>query len=316
MILLCGATGLLGSNIAERLSSRGERFRALLRPGTDDTSLRQLGAEPVRGDLRQPDTLKAALEGVSNVISTATVMARALAGETDLTIRDVDERGHANLIKAAETGGARRFVYLSIPAPMLARDFPLARAKRATEGRLRDSSLTEVIVRPEMFQEVWLAPIVGFDWPRRNMTIYGRGETGAAYVAVDDVAEAVVRLALADDPRRLVEIGGPEALTRRQAADAFEHAIGLPIRRKHVPRAALRVGSTLLRRIKPVLASVMGMALVADLEDSRSPTDSLVSLGIAPRPASAYIRDAVAAAEAGPQNQAVSESEASANVGR
>jgi uncharacterized protein YbjT (DUF2867 family) len=294
MILLCGGTGLLGSRIAQRLAERSLGFRALVRPGTDSTELERLGAEIARGDLRDAASLPAAVAGVQTVITTANAISRVLGGGTDLTLRDVDERGNANLVRAAEEAGVERFVFLSFPGGILAASTPFAKAKLATEQRLRDSSMREVIVRPDAYQEVHLSPIVQFDWPHRSVTIFGNGDAPAAYVAVDDVAEAVVRLAVASDPPRVIEFGGPEAMTRNQAADAFERALGEPIRRRHVPRAALRLGTIALRLFKPALASVMGQALRADLIETPPSDTPLRELGIDPRPVSAYIRDVTA----------------------
>jgi uncharacterized protein YbjT (DUF2867 family) len=290
MILLCGGTGLLGSRIAQRLAERSLAFRALVRPGTDAAELERLGAEIARGDLRDAATLPAAVAGMRTVITTANAISRVLGGKTDLTLRDVDDRGNANLVRAAEEAGVERFVFLSFPGAILAASTPFADAKMATEQRLRDSSMHD-IVRPEAYQEVWLSPLVQFDWPHRSVTIFGKGDAPAAYVAVDDVAEAVVRLAVAPDPPRLTEFGGPEALTRNQAADAFERALGEPIKRRHVPRAALRLGTVALRPFKPALASVMGQALRADLVETPPSDAALRDLGIVPRPVSAYIRE-------------------------
>jgi len=296
MILLCGGTGLLGSRIAEKLAERSLGFRALVRPTSDASALEQMGADVVRADLRDPATLPAAVTGIETVITTANAISRILSGSGDLTLRDVDERGNANLVHAAEEAGVRRFVFLSFPASILAAGTPFAEAKVATERRLQDSSMHEVIVRPEAYQEVWLSPIVQFDWANRSVTIYGKGEAPIAYVSMDDVAEAVVRLAIAVDAPRLVEFGGPEAMTRDQVADAFEHALGEPIRRRHIPRAAMRLGSSFLRPFKPALASVMGQALQADLATSALSDAPLRDLGIEPRPVSTYIKELVARA--------------------
>jgi uncharacterized protein YbjT (DUF2867 family) len=296
MILLCGGTGLLGSRIARRLAERSPGFRALVRPGTDASELERLGADVVRGDLRDAATLPAAVAGVQTVITTANAISRVLGGKTDLTLRDVDERGNANLVRAADEAGVERFVFLSFSAAILAAGTPFGNAKLATEQRLRDSSMREVIVRPDAYQEVWLSPIVQFDWANRSVTIFGKGDAPIAYVAVDDVAEAVVRLAVAPDPPRVVEFGGPEILTRNQTADAFEEALGAPIKRRHVPRVALRVGAFALRPFKPALASVMGQALRADLVETAPSDAPLRELGIEPRPVSAYISQAVAGA--------------------
>jgi uncharacterized protein YbjT (DUF2867 family) len=299
MLLLVGGTGLLGSAIAERLAQRGVSFRALVRPGTSPTRLEELGAEIVRGDLRAPPSLVAAMDGVDTVISTANAIARVLAGGTDLTIRDVDELGNANLVTAAENAGVSRFVFLSFPEHILALSTPFGDGKRATEERLRRSSMHEVVVRPDMYQEVWLSPLVQFDWPNRSVTIFGKGEARHAYVAVGDVADAVVHWSHADDAPSAIEFGGPERLTRNEVADAFERALGEKLKRRHVPRPALRIGSIVLRPMKPALASVMGQALAADRSDSRADDEPLRAIGLTPRPASQYIEEVVRASRAG-----------------
>ena len=298
MILLVGATGMLGSAIARRLIQEGTEFRALVRPGTDASAPERAGVPLFRGDIREPASLVAAATGVETVISTANVIARALGGKTDLTIRDVDLRGNANLVRAADDAGVQRFVFLSFQNAVLDSGTPFAEAKRATEQRLSASRMREVIVRPDMFQEVWLSPLVQFDWPNRSVTIFGKGDARHRYVAVDDVAQAVVRWAVASDPPREIEFGGPEAMTRKEAADAFERALATKIKRRHVPRVALRLGSAALRQIRPPLASVMGQALAADLGDSKADDAPLRELGIEPRAVSRYIEEVVATAVA------------------
>src|SRR5918994_1658107 len=167
MILLVGGTGLLGSAIAERLATRGLPFRALVRPGTSPSRLEGLGAGIGPGDMRAPASLAAAMDGVETVITTANSISRVLGGVSDLTIRDVDELGNANLVTAAEAAGVGRFVFMSFPEHILAGGTPFGDAKRATEKRLQSSTVREVIVRPDMDQEIWLSPDVQFAWPNR-----------------------------------------------------------------------------------------------------------------------------------------------------
>jgi uncharacterized protein YbjT (DUF2867 family) len=293
LILLCGGTGMLGTRVAHRLAKEGREFRVLVRETSDTSDIQALGAELVVGDLRDPGSLAEAVRGVDTIISTANSMTRVLAGEKSLTIADVDVTGHENLIAAAESAGAERFVFLSIQGSILESESPFSKAKRATENRLIASSLREVIVRPDMFQEVWLTPMVGFNWPERKFTIFGKGDSAHRYVAVDDVAAGVVGWALADDPPRTVEFGGSEGLTRNQAVDLFEHALGNPVQRRHVPRFALAAGATFLRRIKPNLASVMGQSLFADRRPSQADDSPLKALDVDPTPASAFIRRVV-----------------------
>ena len=294
MILVCGATGVVGSRIARRLAERGVACRALVRPGTDASALAALGVDIVRGDLREPATLPPAVGGVRTVVTSANAISRLLEKRSAGSIADVDDRGNAQLIEAAECAGVERFVFVSQAGlgPEMAALAPLAAAKLATEERLRSSALHEVLVRPTKFQEVWLGPQTGIVAEKRRAVIYGRGQVRESYVAVDDVAELCVRLALADDPPRLVEFGGPEQLTRSEVVDAFERAYGVRIRRVHIPRPALAAGARALRRVKPEVASLLGMALHFDVAPSQASAAPLEAVGIRPRSALDFIESA------------------------
>jgi uncharacterized protein YbjT (DUF2867 family) len=295
MILLVGGTGELGSRIAERLHARGERFRALVRPETDASKLAGLDAELVRGDLREPSSLRPATAGVDTVITTVTAVSRVLGGEKT-SIRDVDELGNANLVAAAEEAGVGRFVFLSFAITPGMAGVPLPEAKRATEQRLSLSPMHEVVVRPDLFQEIWLSKLVQFDWASGKVLIFGKGEAPHAYISVADVADTTVRLAVHENPPREVAFGGPEALTRKQVVERFEGAMGRRIKRRHVPRLMLRAGSVALRRVRPVNASLMAMALDADERPQPLPAQPLRDLGIDPRPVGIYIDELVRSA--------------------
>jgi NADH dehydrogenase len=296
MWLLCGGTGLLGGRVAERLARQGVPLRLLVRPDGQAPD-GGLGAETVPGDLRDPASLERAVAGASTVVTTVTAVARALAG-APLGIREVDGLGTLALIDAAERAGVERFVFVSYAglSDAAARAHPIAAAKRAVERRLAASPMRAVVVRPDCFQELWLGPLTGFDWERRRVVVLGQGRARQRYVALDDVAEAVARLAAAGDAPALVEFGGPEPVSRREAVDIFARATGRPIRRIHVPRAALRAGMRVLRRPRPAVASVMGLGLYGDLQDAGWSDAPLRALGIEPRSVTEYARECAAAA--------------------
>lgn len=296
MILVCGGSGELGRRVATQLVDLGGNVRVLLRPQADAADLQDQGAEIVRGDFRDPESLARAVRDVDTVVSGVTAIGRMLAGtEGRDGLRAVDRDGHLALVEAAERAGAERFVFVSAAGidRAGARHTPLGQAKLTVEARLVRSSLQEVIVRPDAFQEVWLSPASGLDWENGKLTIFGRGEAPVRYVAVDDVAAAVARWALGDDPPRRVDFGGPEAISRNEVANLVERAAGRPMKRRRVPRPVLAGGSRILRPLKPELATLMGLGLMMD--DGASWDDRpLRALGIDPRPASAYIAEAVA----------------------
>lgn len=289
MILLCGGSGFLGGLIARHLVAAGASVRALARATTDASTLERQGIEVVRGDLRDSASLLPALAGVETVVTTANAIGRALAGEKSLTIHDVDELGNASLVDAAETAGVRRFVFISAGDPRTATvRTPYTDAKLATERRLAASAMDVVIVRPDAFQEVWLSPVGGFDPVGCSIRVYGEGRSRIHFVAMDDVAAAVARVALMAAPPGELVLGGPEALSMMDVAKRYGE-LTEPVKVSHVPRIALRVGVRLLRAIRPPMASMMGMALGNDLADSTLDDAGFRLLGIVPRPASSYL---------------------------
>ncbi len=299
MILVCGATGELGGRVARRLVERAP-VRALVRPASDATQLQASGIEVVRGDLREASSLVAALAGVETVVTTANAISRILSGATDVTIAGVDGTGNQNLISAAQVAGAGRFVFISTAGlcAELAGMAPLTGAKWAAEKALAATAMQRVIVRPDMFQEVWLAPMTGIDAAAGKALVYGRGQTPQRYVALDDVADLVTHLALADGPPEVVEFGGPEALSRMEVVALFEQASGASMKVRHVPRMALSVGRRALSRPKPEIASLMGMALYSDTHPATWDDAPLRAAGITPRPAGEFIRTAALAVRA------------------
>jgi NADH dehydrogenase len=292
MILLCGGTGDLGGRIAQRLHDSGLSYRALVRPGTNPDKLKALGAQVVQGDLTEPASLLAAMDGIETVITTANAISRMLAGHKDVSIEAVDGRGNLNLIEAAERSGVQRFVFISMAGltEESGRLAPLAARKLAAEKRLTASSMRSVIVRPDKFQEVWLSPATGIDPAHGKARIFGKGQTQEALVAEDDVAALVVAVATEPDPPAVVEFGGKELLTRVEVVDAVDAAFGVTMKRSHVPRAALRIGAAALARPKPEVASLMGMALFSDTHPIRWSAQHLIDRGIAPRTTTAYVQ--------------------------
>src|SRR5262245_51749282 len=127
MNLVVGATGILGGEVCRQLAAQGKPVRALVRETSNPEKLAQLeglGAELVRGDLKDRRSLDAVCRGVSAVISTASSTLSRQEGDS---IDSVDGQGQAALIDAAEAAGVRQFVFISFPDGGVA--FPLQSAK-------------------------------------------------------------------------------------------------------------------------------------------------------------------------------------------
>jgi nucleoside-diphosphate-sugar epimerase len=108
--LVTGATGMLGSHIAERLVARERRVRALVRARSDTRFLESLGVELVRGDLADPRACAQAVQGVEVVFhSAAKVGDWGTWAEFQASCLDATE----NLGQAAAAAGVGRFLHIS-----------------------------------------------------------------------------------------------------------------------------------------------------------------------------------------------------------
>lgn len=241
MILVVGATGMVGGEICRKLAAKGIPARALVRTSSDPAkvdALRSLGLEILQGDLRDPASLAAACDGVSAVIETVSSMPFSYqAGVNDIATTDLE--GTLHLVDAAKTAGVRQFIYTSFSGN-IDLDFPLRNAKRTVEAYIKLSGLTYTILRPSYFMDVWLSPAVGFDAVNAKATIYGTEARPISWIALADVAEFAVR-SLENPAARnaILELGGPEALAPERVVQIFERVHGRPFEVQHVPAETL-----------------------------------------------------------------------------
>jgi uncharacterized protein YbjT (DUF2867 family) len=273
MTLVIGATGLLGTEICRRLSGTGRHFRALIRRTADvgkRAALEGLRAELVEGDLKDPASLRRACTGVRSVISTASSTLSRQEGDS---IQTVDELGQMALVDAAKSAGVEHFVFVSFrDNPRI--QYPLTEAKRAVERHLKASGMAYTILQASYFMEVWLSPMLGFDYANGKVRIYGDGNNKLSWVSYRDVAQVAV--AALDAPRArnaVVELGGPQALSPREVVRIFEAAGAADIATEHVTEAALR--AQMQDASDPLQKSFAGLMLQYASGDAIDMTDTL-----------------------------------------
>lgn len=261
MILVVGASGMLGGRVARQLLAAGRPVRALSRDPGKVEELRALGAEVVRGDLRDPASLRRACEGAERLVTTA----NGFIGRGREAPGQVDLRGNRNLVDAARAASVQQFVLVSASVAAAESTVDFFRYKAAAEAYLRSSGVPFTLLRPGAFMEVWGEMIGGKAAAKGVTTILGRGTNPINFVAVDDVARVCVRVL--EDPGAIgqtITFGGRENLTPLEVAALYEAALGRPLRRTHVPRAALRVLGTILRPFHPAAARMMEAGLQSD----------------------------------------------------
>lgn len=115
-VFLTGATGFVGSHVAQALHAAGAELRLLTRTTSRTNHLETLGAALITGDLRQPESLRPALTGCDALVH--------VAADYRLWVRDPETMYAANvqgtraLLQMAREAGIRRVVYTSSVATM------------------------------------------------------------------------------------------------------------------------------------------------------------------------------------------------------
>ena len=269
MILVVGATGLLGTEICRRLRERGRDVRALVRADSPrEFMLRGFGVEIATGDLRDRASLVAACRGVDAVISTATAMG---AKDRGLTLNEIDRKGQLRLVDVARQSGVHTFVYLSSR-----RTSRRARRWSATSGRSSAPCASAACAgRSSSRPHTWKcgsAPQLGWNHEAGRALVFGSGKHAMPFISIADVAEHAVRAL--DDPRLAdvdLPLGGPQMLTPKEVVRIFAQESGHRYSTRHVPRLFPTLLAPVVELFHEGIASGMSMGAQAALGD---PIDS------------------------------------------
>jgi len=216
--LVTGATGLLGSHIAEQLVRQGCRVRALVRPQSDVSFLKHLGVSLCRGDLGDAASLRSAVEGCRVVYHAACKVGDW--GPWEAFRRHAIE-GTRNLLEACTAAGVRRFILVSSTSAYghppsgsrdITEDHPLGRsfwlwdyytrakveAERWAWAYHRRFGLPLTVVRPSWLygpRDRTSITRLARGLRQRQVLILGRGMNRLSVVYAGNVADACLRAA-------------------------------------------------------------------------------------------------------------------------
>jgi uncharacterized protein YbjT (DUF2867 family) len=220
MILLTGATGTSGSEIAKELLRRHVPFRALVRGAAKAENLKTGGTEVVEGDLDKPETLDGALDGIKHAL--------LLTGPDP---RSVEQQG--NFINAAKRAGVKHIVKFSAMGSDINSPAFLLKQHGLIEAELQRSGIQFTILQPNSFMQNFL----GVKSTIAQGVIYAPMKD-ASLTVVDTRDIAAVAATTLSEPGhegRVYVITGPEALTHGQMASKLSSALGHPVKYVDVP---------------------------------------------------------------------------------
>ncbi len=295
MLLLTGATGLVGSNLLRRLLAEGTQVRCLVRDP------RRLGTQRVRvqialGDLTDPPSFRNALRGVDTVVHLAAAIRDQPAGVDRGARRDrhlADGRGGASAREWSASSSSPR----SAPPPTTA---PAACARRRTPSRpSREADLHSIVFAPSIVYapgDAWLTLLERMAL-LPVMPMSGRGRARFQPIWAEDVADCIVAAlrGSAGGSSARYELAGPETLSHAEIIRTVLRRAGpQPADRCRVPTPVVSRGlRTLERAMGPRAFATWDEAELMEVS-MLSPRGSadVEALGVSPQRMSAVLEAA------------------------
>jgi uncharacterized protein YbjT (DUF2867 family) len=253
---------------------KADKVRAMVRSDKGAAALAGEDCELVRGDVTDPESLRAAVTGCDAVVYLVAV----IAGRPD-DFERVIAQGTRNLLGAARDAAVPRWVQMSVlGASAETKDLvPYYGAKWAAEEAVRSSGLDYAILRPSfvfgpdggivprLARIARLAPIT---------PVLGSGTQRLQPIWVDDVAEIVARCATGEGDG-LLQLGGPDIVSWNELWTRLKAALGTRRPTIHLPIWFVRPQAVLLERLPNPPVTRDQLTMLEGEDNVAEPNDAL-----------------------------------------
>ena len=274
VVLVTGGNGFVGRHLIEALKQRGETVRVLALSGEDTAGLERPGVSVCRGDIRQPETLRAPMNGARAVVHLAAMMD---VWRPMREYADVNVLGTVNVCRAALTAGVERIVHMSsssvygmnlgrpadetFPLAPFPDPYPITKAiaDTAVQLMIRGEGLPAVILRPDQI----FGPGDHLHFGRMadrlragRGVIVGDGDNALPLVYISDVVTALL-LAVdhADAVGEAYNVTAEQPFSQIDVLRTVARAIGVTPPRVHLPYRLLYGAGYLAERMATLSGS-------------------------------------------------------------
>jgi uncharacterized protein YbjT (DUF2867 family) len=239
VVLLTGATGLIGTALLPRLIASGRPVRCLVRDP------RRLGAERVRvqialGDLADPPSFRNALRGVDTVLH----LAAAIRDQRGGSIEELNGLATWRMVEAARRAGVQHFVFFTAQGASAHSRARFMRAKALAEDAVAQAGVPHTIFAPSivyapgdvfltLLERMSVLPVV---------PVSGSGRALFQPIWAQDVADCVMAALERRAAGARYELSGPDTLSHENIIEIVLRAAGRPRPRVHVPLAVVSRG--------------------------------------------------------------------------
>lgn len=253
LYLVTGANGFVGTALVNALVERGRRVRAMVRNPDNAAHLPTRSVEVVVGDLKDPDSLAAAVQGVAGIFHIAALFRQA--GFPDEEFVKINANGTAALFDAAKAAGVPRLIHCStigvhstIEEPPADETHPYCPADIYQETKMQGEKIAlanfqsgpvrGVVIRPAMIygpndeRTGKLFRMIA----KRRFFFVGKGDSFTHWIDVRDLARAFI-LAMEHEERNaeVYIISGATPVRLKEMTRIIAEEIGVKPPWLHIP---------------------------------------------------------------------------------
>ncbi|HVE78837.1 MAG TPA: NAD-dependent epimerase/dehydratase family protein [Gemmatimonadaceae bacterium] len=241
-VLVTGGTGVVGRGAVTALLARGHTVRLFSRHAGEDVRQWDAGVEPWPGDIAERGDVDGCTAGCEAVVHIVGIVDES---PPELTFDRVNVEGTRLMVREAERGGVRRFVYVSSLGAQEG-DSPYHRSKARGEALASEFAGDWVIVRPSNVygpgDEV-ISLLLKMVRTLPAIPVIGDGEQTFQPVWYEDVATALAAAVERDDVvGRALDLAGTERTTMNDLVDRLKRVTGRAPARLPLPHGLAALG--------------------------------------------------------------------------
>ena len=284
-VAVTGANGFVGRHVIARLLLGGHDVRALIseRPGAE-SELPESGRGKMdvrRADVRRPDSLRGAFDGIDAVIHTV-----AVATERKQKFAEVNVAGVSHVVAEARRASVGRIVHMGALGADSTSPYPYLRSKGQGEALVTGSGIAHVVLQPSLLfgEGDDFFPRLAFSLIFPIVPVPGDGKARFQPLHVDDMAQALVAAIERSEISGVHQIGGAEPVTYDEMLVETMRGTGRRRPTLHVPVPLMKPPAVVMGLVMadpPVTVSQLDLLAV---DNTPHPNALEPVFGVHPRP--------------------------------
>jgi 2-alkyl-3-oxoalkanoate reductase len=271
--VITGATGLIGSHIAERLTAQGERVRAIVRRTSDTAFLQALGLELEFADLVDAEALAQAMDGADVLYHCAAKVddcgpwAMFQKEIVDSTLRVMHCARQAGIDRVVHLSSLAAYGHPRFDNGLVTESNPLGQRLRLWDYYCRAKAVSETVSREAVPDVTIIRPSLAYGERERSVfsrivstmragraAMLGGGDNLMNLVYAGDIAAGAIRAAANEGARgQAYNLSSAGEITQREMYDLLSSSLTLPPVHRRVPLSAAYAGAFALESFARLL---------------------------------------------------------------